>query len=77
VDLTQQVEHHLPDGRVFSYAKWGSDGLVLFHHHGTGSSRFEAAAIYRAAGDMSVRVIGVDRPVAALRPTIPNGISFR
>lgn len=62
MDLTQQHEHRLPDGRTLAYASWGTSGPVIFHHHGTGSSRFEAAALARAASDLPLRVIGVDRP---------------
>jgi len=62
MDLTQQLTHRLPDGRCLTYAAWGDAGPVIFHHHGTGSSRFEAAALARAAEGLPLRVIGVDRP---------------
>jgi pimeloyl-ACP methyl ester carboxylesterase len=62
MDLTQQKTHRLPDGRILTYATWGDAGPVVFHHHGTGSSRFEAAALARAAEGLSLHVIGVDRP---------------
>jgi pimeloyl-ACP methyl ester carboxylesterase len=62
MDLTQQLEHRLPDGRTLAYATWGNSGLVVIHHHGTGSSRFEAAALARAADGLPLRVIGIDRP---------------
>jgi pimeloyl-ACP methyl ester carboxylesterase len=62
IDLTQRLEHRLPDGRTLAYAAWGTSGPVIFHHHGTGSSRFEAAAMARAAEDLPLRVIGIDRP---------------
>jgi len=58
----QLREHRLPDGRVLAYAAWGSSGPVIIHHHGTGSSRLEAAALARAAAGASIRVLGVDRP---------------
>jgi len=63
MDLTQQHDHRLPDGRNLAYAMWGdASGPVIFHLHGTGSSRFEAAALARAAEDLPLHVIGVDRP---------------
>jgi pimeloyl-ACP methyl ester carboxylesterase len=62
MDLTQQREHRLPDGRTLTYAEWGEGPAAIFHHHGTGSSRFEAAALARAAEGLGLRVIGIDRP---------------
>ncbi len=62
MDLTQQIDHRLPDGRNLAYAAWGPAGPTIFHHHGTGSSRFEAAALARAAEGLPLRVIGIDRP---------------
>jgi pimeloyl-ACP methyl ester carboxylesterase len=62
MDLTQQREHRLPGGRTLTYAEWGEGPAAIFHHHGTGSSRFEAAALARAAEGLGLRVIGIDRP---------------
>jgi pimeloyl-ACP methyl ester carboxylesterase len=72
MDLTQQNDHRLPDGRNLAYATWGTSGPVIIHHHGTGSSRFEAAALARAAQDLPVRVIGVDRPGCGASTHDPN-----
>ncbi len=63
MDLTQQYNHRLPDGRNLAYASWGdASGPTIIHLHGTGSSRFEAAALARAAEGLPIRIMGIDRP---------------
>src|SRR6185295_18450974 len=53
----------LPDGRSLSYLEVGAtDGPVIFHFHGHGSSRLEALALADSALALGLRVIAFDRP---------------
>lgn len=53
----------LPGGRQLSTLAVGAEaGPVVFHFHGTPSSRLEAEVFRAAAEELGVRLIAVDRP---------------
>jgi pimeloyl-ACP methyl ester carboxylesterase len=53
----------LHDGRVLAYAEFGSPkGIPVFHFHAGGSSRLDGVVFAKAALDLDVRLIAVDRP---------------
>jgi len=53
----------LRDGRVLAYLEVGkSDGPVVIHCHGSGSSRLEALIMADAANEVGIRLVALDRP---------------
>lgn len=63
--LRDDLQVRLPDGTTVGYAEVGDpDGPPVLHLHGTPGSRLEVCipAARRAAEDLGVRLIGLDRP---------------
>src|SRR5689334_12239263 len=53
----------LRDGRTLAYAEFGRPvGIPVFHFHGGGTTRLEAALLAEAAAKLGVRLIGLDLP---------------
>ncbi len=63
--LRADLQVRLPDGSTVGYAEVGDpDGSPVLHLHGTPGSRLEVCipAARRAADDLGLRLIGLDRP---------------
>ena len=63
--LRADLQVRLPDGSTVGYAEVGDpDGPPVLHLHGTPGSRLEVCipAARRAAEDLGLRLIGLDRP---------------
>jgi pimeloyl-ACP methyl ester carboxylesterase len=53
----------LKDGRTLGFAEYGaSEGRVVFHFHGSASSRLERPASEEMLSDLDIHFISVDRP---------------
>jgi pimeloyl-ACP methyl ester carboxylesterase len=53
----------LRDGRALAYAEFGRPASIpVFHFHGGGTTRLEAALLAEAATKLGVRLIGLDLP---------------
>ncbi len=53
----------LPDGRRLGYAEFGNrSGPAVFHFHGLPGSRLEGQLLAKAAADLGIYLIGIDRP---------------
>ena len=62
INLTAQ-QLKLQDGRSLGYAEFGlAQGYPVLYFHGWPGSRLEAAMLARAATDLNIRLIAVDRP---------------
>lgn len=60
-NMTETITLH--DGRTLAYVDCGdAEGTPVFHFHGHPGSRLEALIADKAARDVGVRLIGVDRP---------------
>ena len=71
--LTMDSTLRLRDGRAVGVATVGtSDGFPIFHCHGSGSSRLEAALLAAAAAAQGVRLIALDRPGIGLSDPRPG-----
>lgn len=65
IDRSTQSTLMLPDSRVVSYSQFGSakpTAKTIFYLHGFPGAAVEGALLDRAAQNLNVRVIGVDRP---------------
>lgn len=55
--------YRLPDGRNLAASEFGAaDGMAVFYQHGFPGCRLEAALVDRAAADLGLRLIALDRP---------------
>ncbi len=63
----------LSDGRALGYAEYGdTEAKALFYFHGQPGSRIEARFLAEQAGELGLRLIGVDRPGIGLSSYQPG-----
>lgn len=78
-DPSLQARHKqsvkLSDGRTLGYAEFGSlsdDATTVLAFHGWPGSRLESAVYHSVAGELNIRLIGVDRPGIGLSSPQPK-----
>lgn len=67
---------NLPDGRKLGYASYGSDlphAPTIIFIHGSGDNRLSGAFFHKAAEDLDIRIMSVDRPGWGLSSTRMGG----
>jgi pimeloyl-ACP methyl ester carboxylesterase len=73
MDISEQSRLTLRDGRVIGFCEVGDpEGKSVFYFHGFPGSRLEVKWIKRAAEQLHLRIIGIDRPGYGLSDFKPD-----